>query len=686
MTVAVRHAAPATSDTPSTWRTLQITGANVTIGSAETCGLWLKERGVAPRHCQALRGPGATIVRRLGGTVRVNGRDAAEARLAVGDVLAIGPLELRIDDLGLTARSEPADWAPDSGSDPGAAAAAHRAAVYADWAPRLDAAVRLRRDARRLARERTARLAQEVRQLRWRRLEDETARRRLDEARLSAEQAAQLLREKLAKAETVRAEELAAQRRALDARAVALDEQATRLAGEEDRLKESWQELALNRTRLATLQASLEAREESLQTAQAELAEAQRDVETRQAELAESRRDVEAQQAELARRAGDMDSREVEQHTLAADLTERESRLAGQQGELAAREDAYHRLRSELEQERAKLEREQDEIQRDQQEVKRRCAELADRSAELDACRGELAEARAQLAEGNERDADSLAFETPCEAPADESEASSEVPAPDVTTTDAAPPREASLQEILARLGHQVDCGGGGDAADFGGPHHDSGHDASDGRNDDELEHVPLGASVVVGCEDESIESYMSRLMGRLRGTSEADAPAANYIAPRRPEPAPIETPPAEERVLSEAAAMEEKPKPFSLDDFRPYRTPPELSSDLRKMRELAISTSRQALNASIRRRWQRAAWGKFAVAALAGLSGAAIYRYTPDLNSLQLYGAAASFLVGAFWFTQAFMLQRQVAIAKRRTKEEGEGATSQAPAADAAG
>jgi len=67
-----------------------------TIGSGPQCTLRLRARHVQPVHCLIIRGTTSTVIRRWATDTRLNGRDFTDAKLALGDRLSIGPIELEV--------------------------------------------------------------------------------------------------------------------------------------------------------------------------------------------------------------------------------------------------------------------------------------------------------------------------------------------------------------------------------------------------------------------------------------------------------------------------------------------------------------------------------------------------------------------------------------------------------------
>jgi hypothetical protein len=76
-----------------------MTGPTLTIGSDARCDVQMRSAAVAPRHCLVSRQDGRVIATRLSADHPLlrNGQSIAEEELKDGDVLALGPFELRIE-------------------------------------------------------------------------------------------------------------------------------------------------------------------------------------------------------------------------------------------------------------------------------------------------------------------------------------------------------------------------------------------------------------------------------------------------------------------------------------------------------------------------------------------------------------------------------------------------------------
>jgi len=150
--------------------------------------------------------------------------------------------------------------------------------------------------------------------------------------------------------------------------------------------------------------------------------------------------------------------------------------------------------------------------------------------------------------------------------------------------------------------------------------------------------------------EDESIESYMERLMLRVRGSSPVAQsswkPATSALADSAPRTTPEATADS-----TPAAPGEEKPA----NDYSPRRTAPELTSDLSAMRELANTAARTAIDSHVRKRKGRQATGKLFGASATLVLSTVLGYWAWQLQSFDA-GAAASIggVVGLYWSLSA--------------------------------
>ena len=177
---------------------------------------------------------------------------------------------------------------------------------------------------------------------------------------------------------------------------------------------------------------------------------------------------------------------------------------------------------------------------------------------------------------------------------------------------------------------------------------------------------------------EDSVEAYMARLLHRLRGPSDP-ATVAEPVAPAVQAPVRRATEMVAE--LDQQAAIrqsivEPEESPVKLaekkDDWmlRPRRLAPEMSSDLRAMRELANMNTKAALDRHVQKRWTTAAIGKACVAGVAVVAGVLLMTWAENLQSLTFASGAVAMLVAVFWGLQSLILMKQLQVARRRQPE----------------
>lgn len=168
----------------------------------------------------------------------------------------------------------------------------------------------------------------------------------------------------------------------------------------------------------------------------------------------------------------------------------------------------------------------------------------------------------------------------------------------------------------------------------------------------------PMGGSSADGDEEEeSIEDYMAKLMGRVRGDSPPIAPKP-YQRPTVPKPEPVYEPEAEDPSHEETKAASTPASPFEMPQ---RQMPTELTSNLAAMRELANFSARDAIDTSVRNRWGQAAIGKFSVAAVAFATAGILLFLTRNAHSIQYVGAGIAMLIAIFWSLQGAIMLRNV-------------------------
>jgi hypothetical protein len=142
------------------------------------------------------------------------------------------------------------------------------------------------------------------------------------------------------------------------------------------------------------------------------------------------------------------------------------------------------------------------------------------------------------------------------------------------------------------------------------------------------------------GGDDESIESYMDRLLKRVRSTP----PAAGSKAPSAAAPVEVAPPPAPSPARVEQI-VEEPP------EYLPRTAAPELPANLSAMRELANTAARTAIDRHVRKHTGRQAAGRLVAAGLTIATSALLSYWAWRAHSLQAgVGAGIGGCVGLYW------------------------------------
>lgn len=150
------------------------------------------------------------------------------------------------------------------------------------------------------------------------------------------------------------------------------------------------------------------------------------------------------------------------------------------------------------------------------------------------------------------------------------------------------------------------------------------------------------------GCDDESIETYMDRLLRRVRSASPAASspapPAAVRVEPARPPTPPAPAPPA--RAAAAAEPVVEEPP-----EYMPRTTAPELPANLSAMRELANSAARTAIDRHVRKHTGRQAAGRLVAAGLTISTSVLLSYWAWRAHSLEAsVGAGIGSAIGVYW------------------------------------
>jgi hypothetical protein len=415
-------------------QTLRLSAAKCTIGSAEGCTLRLRAAGVRPLHCLILRGLRGTIARSYAAGTLLNGQRFDDARLAVGDRIQIGPIELEV-------------LASDASSAVRESTAASETNVHNEPLPAGPSADRRdesRSEQARLARGRAKKLIELARSLRTqvarlqgqaeraaqlelecRRLGDEhqrlsaafdQQRQDLDASRLQTEAELQAredqcqregsdltqLRQRLGHEREDLEHERARLQRDFEMRSGALEqerqawaackhEDETRLAGQRSQL--DTQRGELNRER-EQLEAERQAAQGELKQSAEQMAAAGRDLQT-------ARENIERQAAAVAKLTTECDEREANFESRERELRSVEAKLAEAHAAIEAHEAELAKARGELAASQAELEAGLEKLQLEREGARReRTAQetqLAQRALDLERMTNDLETRRAEL-------------------------------------------------------------------------------------------------------------------------------------------------------------------------------------------------------------------------------------------------------------------------------------------------
>jgi hypothetical protein len=454
----------------------------------------------------------------------------------------------------------------------------------------------------------------------------------------------------------------------LEQKAQSLQQLQAELANREGSLAEATRALDEERAALTAKTQQLEATRDDLATEQQRLADLRRDLEQSQAgfsDLDQRRAELEAKAAELASRDAEIAARIAEVNHLLEQLVDQRATLASREQELAERLSVCESRLEEINHQATQLAALRDELRARAEQLAEQEA-LALRSAAERQASEPAPQPAAPVEPSNpasdEAEMDSVLSRLvqagvwrQAEGPSSESPAA--VPA-EVSAAEAAP-AEAGSGEVPHNVEEPV-CS----TMVFESPEPAAPMFAR-----------PQYPSAPHSDEEESIESYMDRLMKRVRGddgVGQSNWKASSAIAASAPTSAPVPEP---------AAAVE--PTPSISDsqptEYSPRRTAPELSTDLSAMRDLANSAARTAIDQHIRQHTSRRATqrllGAFVIVVLSLAMGYWAWR----IHSFQAaLGAGLGGAIGSYWTLTAL---RRLSGLKRLDRETVRPATT--PAAE---
>ncbi len=630
-----------------------------TIGSGPRCTLRLRDRNVAPVHCLILRGPAATVVRRWAPDTRLNHQAFVDAPLSPGDRLGVGPIEFEVVSLGVV----PADAARTE-----TAAESHAAAPRPETAQEQ---LRLEQEQLRLEQEQD-RLEQLAESLRQRETSLAAELQRANDLRAAIELEREAFNQQRLQWQSEQAERQAEQAE----RQAGLDAQQTRLSTEAAALANRQQALASQQREWESQQTQADHRaKDQIDPLIARLAE----LEAERDDLELQRRQWQAEQAELQSQVDQLQNQIASQtvqveHGLNS-LTERQEQLASQAAKIEEDRNALAEQRRQWESDRAEaanqaeaqakhLDQQLAKIQSEQQSLQ----DLREqwRAEQLDAKR-QLAQQREELeAHRADLDAERGKFEERCrlwemqraESPTPEPTAEIELTPEPQEELEFETPKEGSpvdLNEVFRRVGAKVEATESEEPAK---PQIE--RPSADATRRAAVSPTPNASET----EEESIDSYMSRLMERVR--PEASPVAAAYVPPS-PKPAVPEQPASPPTAETPAAELSQQIKYREPIELPPRTAAPEKRIDLSALRELANLAAKSAINRHSRQLLISTMYSKLAVMLTALAAGAVLLLMWKRFGAwhMTFYSALAALLVALYWGVEYAILSGRLVISK---------------------
>lgn len=161
--------------------------------------------------------------------------------------------------------------------------------------------------------------------------------------------------------------------------------------------------------------------------------------------------------------------------------------------------------------------------------------------------------------------------------------------------------------------------------------------------------------------EDDSVESYMARLLARVSGRNESSAPAAP-VQPSQPvaTPRPTANP---ESVLRETFKQElaEREQEFKKPDYVP-RVAAEAGIGLDKLREIANSSARSAVKVSQKKKSADSFMMSLTAAIICVIVGFILMKMSTGVSDPAFMGSLAAFAGGAFCGSRAMPKKKPAA------------------------
>ncbi len=170
--------------------------------------------------------------------------------------------------------------------------------------------------------------------------------------------------------------------------------------------------------------------------------------------------------------------------------------------------------------------------------------------------------------------------------------------------------------------------------------------------------------------EEESIEAYMARLLNRMRGGSDDDAPPA-AARPARPAPAPA---PIVEAPVAEASPNDQEPAAQSMSDSSVPAEPINMvprgaaapACDMAAMRALANMSVHSALSTHRKNHRRRMAGGKLALTGVAAACSCVLTYWALEGDDVIWYAAATGWILTVSCGAHAVRLSGQLLREKK--------------------
>ncbi len=631
-------------------RILRLKAAKCSIGSAAQCTLRLRARGVAPMHCLILRGPGGTVVRRWSSDTFLNDQAFADAALTAGDRLRLGPVEVEVLSVGsqgeaLAPRSD-ASASTGPGLREAAAPSGEKLRELQDQAARLDAQ-RAELETQRNAFERQRRqwenqfcggASQLAAETEW--LNSQKAQLERQGSDLNARAAE--LESKLAQWQARKAQ-ADVERSELEARTRDLQAKAAELNARASELDRRWADLNVQATAMEAERAELSHRAGELEAKASESDARAADLDRRWADLNAQATAMEAERAELSRRGGELEAKASESDARAADLDRRWADLNARAAAVEAEQAELSRRGGDLEAKASESDARARELDRRSSDLGAQAAELQEQWSALDRRASDL-EAKTTDLDGRAAGLDQRWSEVNAQA-ADLQRRATDL---DARTAELEAPPAAFPQPGDRWPQPWAD----------GAPQGDTPPDLADASEPPEetglgLGDVPGPMKEVKEAEEESIDSYMSQLMERLRSSS-----GASGVAARSPRPEPCRPAVEPRGAAASGTAPPAVALPVSQPQVRhpvqimPRAEAPEKRVDLSALRELANLSAHLALNRHARKGLLRALYAKLMVTSVAVIVGVALLWMwnTMGCASNTFYAALAALMVAVLF------------------------------------